>query len=255
MDAVLQEIAQFFYQVEGTTQDLGIPIQVEMPIYEQFALATFRGTQHRYHGPPASRFLARRKSAMEESRDNEAPPAGGIWLGDDQLFDFALSVEQNSSETTIERCDCGFYGRWETGEKVVDVALRYEADFLGIGSLWAAHPTFHLQWDSVASGRKSGATEVRQRVDRMLPTHFFEFCTRHFARDIWKSVFSPAAGEIEARTELIHEETEGADDDERRNKFDIYFPEVQQWTEEITDSCRIEPTYEWTSDEVCALPL
>lgn len=255
MNSVLQEIAQFFFDVERKTQDLGISVQVEIPIYEESRLATFRSTEFRYPGPPVRRFLKWRRNEMDESRSKSGPVSGGVWLEDAQLFDFALSVDEGESNTAIERCDCGFYGLWERDGQVFDVALRYEADFLNIGSLWAAHPTFHLQWDPVAQNSQSGATEVRQRVGKMLPTHFFEFCTRHFTQEVWEAVFAPAAENIATQTELINEVTKDADKAERRTKFDDYWTDVRQWTETIVDSCDIEPTYEWASDDVSALLL
>lgn len=260
MSELIRDVRDFFYFVQAQTQDLGNEIIIELSQSPLQRLKTFRGTEHRRKGRSLEEFLEFRwEKRLSQSPDSHPKP-GGIWLGRQCLFDVDLESHEEGSQTIVTRCDCGFYAIVDLEDKQmlgpVRVALRYEADFANLGSMWAAHPTFHLQWEPPRNSNVlTGATQSRLRVDPMLPTHFFEFCTRHFVPDVWTKVFHPVSQEIVALTEKIHTETEQLNDADRVKKVDDYREQARRLTNQIQEKCDPMSAWTWRAEESSKLAL
>jgi len=200
----------------------------------------------------------------------EAGEAAGVWLVPGQvLFDIELEVrppEKQGAPEVIEVCNCGFYARIdgkETGRryqgKTVDVAVRYEADFENTGHLWADHPHHHLQWDPIQNvlGTVDGARMVRSRTPPMLPTHFFEFCLRHFLPDWWKQHFGEPAALLGRIAEGINA-SESNVSEHRRQLVAARLEQAREQTRLIREACEPPEDVRWAwsveSESTC-LPL
>jgi hypothetical protein len=276
MNELVQELYDFFTgQVPSTIGDLRGAGFVDIPKQSKCFLATYGSTEFRFKDKwikestaeesgnkthnSVGQFLENRRVESRNSSSN-APNAGGVWLKKRALFDFAISVrEDEEGITKIDRCDCGFYALIDDldrfGTDSLPVALRYEADFVNTGMLWADHPTHHLQWDRLDPDKPLGATEIRTRTQPMLPIHFLEFCTRHFLPNVWEKLFKPYSENIADLSLKVKDETEEFERNDRLEVVNSYRQRIQNFTENLASDCEPQCDYEWGCDEAVGLPL
>ncbi len=175
-------IIEFFYNVVATSQS----IERNSGFYfsrESSSICTFPSSRtdlRKQKQESIPEYLQRRYRSLKEK------DSGGLWLGDFAVFDFALDFNKSN---VLSTCDCSFYcihNDKQTG-------LRYEVDLINTGQFFVDHPCYHLQWDSEPDYYDYSVFHTRTLTNKMYPTEFFEFCIRHFRKDIWFECVDNAA--------------------------------------------------------------
>ncbi|MFW5968814.1 MAG: hypothetical protein ACOCV2_14915 [Persicimonas sp.] len=261
MTPLIRRLYDFFLGgTQSAINNVGLNGTVDIVTVDKNALATHGNTtEGRYKGHSVGEFLEMRWNKMQNKSPGSAR-LGGVWLGRRALFDFSISVKADDGATRIESCNCGYYALVDASEELgtdsLEVALRYDADFVNVGRQWATHPTHHLEWERVEPENPLGVTETRTRVEPMLPTHFFEFCTRHFQPDVWQRVFEPHTDDLAKLTNDVNDATQEYDRDAARLEIvDAHRAHARSHTDHLREFCDLDCEYEWRRDEAIALPL
>ena len=267
MSKLLAEVDGFFGDVERRARnEQNVDFEYDSFDFRADWLGTFEGRKYRKNtSERIDEFLQRR---LESWVENET---GIIDFGPSQaILDFQLGV--NPEDDTVRYCNCGFFAILRAqdsrhtardsaespaltnpkSQSTLAVGLRYESDFENVGRRWVDHPHHHIHWEAHPPKNRTGATETHIRANPMLPTHFFEFCARHYFPKLWHLKFEPVADRLRDIAETIN-------DASNQDHWELAARERDRAVElssQIQEVCSVSSNPGWqVSSEGTVLPL
>lgn len=267
MSELLAKVDGFFGDVNRRARDeQSVDFKYDSFDFRRDWLGTFAGSEHRKSTSEGiDGFLERR---LESYEGNET---GIIEFGPSQaILDFQLGV--NPEDNAVQYCNCGFFAIVRAqdsidaapgsaddpdltdpkGQSPLAVGLRYESDFENVGRRWVDHPHHHIHWEAHPPKNRTGATETHIRVAPMLPTHFFEFCARHYFPALWHLKFEPVADQLQHIAETVNDASES----DQRRLASAAREEARDLSSQIEDVCSVTSNTTWeVRSEGTVLPL